>query len=83
MLKFNAGVKLYIKVEAKQVHLDFTIVGTEMVNLNFEAAGQYVVNNMELAKFKANKILDQLKNTRTFGSGFPTVVRDIPKTLVS
>ena len=35
VLKFNLGLKLYIKAQAKQAHLDFTIVNTDIVSLVF------------------------------------------------
>lgn len=33
--------------------------------------------------FKANSVLRRLANTYTFGTGFPTIQREVPRTKVS
>jgi hypothetical protein len=54
-----------------------------MMNLSFQPVGNYFVNNLNLAMFKANSVLRRLANTYTFGTGFPTIQREVPRTKVS
>lgn len=54
-----------------------------MMNLSFQPVGNYFVNNLNLAMFKANSVLRRLANTYTFGTGFPTMHREVPRTKVS
>jgi hypothetical protein len=42
----------------------------------------YFVSNIDLATIKVNAALKSLKNTFTFGTGFPTLTRKMPKTKV-
>ena len=42
----------------------------------------FYVGNIKLAEFKVQSILNNLVNTFVFGTGFPTIERDVPKTLV-
>jgi len=83
VLKFTAGVKIYIVAEASTKTLTFKITQAEMMNLSFQPVGNYFVNNLNLAMFKANSVLRKLANTYTFGTGFPTISRELPKTKVS
>jgi hypothetical protein len=51
----------------------------DIINLTFEPVGSFFVNNINLAMFKANSVLKNVMNTYTFGTGYPTIVRDLPK----
>jgi hypothetical protein len=53
------------------------------MNLSFQPVGNYFVSNLNLAMFKANSVLRRLANTYTFGTGFPTIPRETPRTKVS
>ena len=50
--------------------------------LSFEPVGNYYVTDLQLATFRADRILSKLVDTFTFGTGFPTVHREVPKTRV-
>lgn len=39
--------------------------------------------NINLAMFKVNQILQKLKGVKVFGSGFPTLAREYPKTEIT
>jgi hypothetical protein len=62
--------------------LTFKIIEAELLNLSFEPVGSYFVSNIQLAMFKANSVIKNIKDTFTFGTGFPTIVREMPKTRV-
>lgn len=59
--------------------LTFQIVDSQANSLKFEHVNNYFVSNIELAKEKVNAALRSLKNTFTFGTGFPTLIRKMPK----
>jgi hypothetical protein len=82
VLKFKANSKLAIKAEATTHTLTFKIIEAELLNLSFEPVGSYFVSNIQLAMFKANSVIKNIKDTFTFGTGFPTIVREMPKTRV-
>lgn len=54
----------------------------EVLNLSFEPVRNFYVGNMVLATYKVKSILKNLVNTHLFGTGFPTLERDSPKTSV-
>lgn len=76
-------MKIYIVAEATTKTLTFKIIEADMMNLSFQPVGNYFVNNLNLAMFKANSVLRRLANTYTFGTGFPTIPRELPRTKVS
>jgi hypothetical protein len=82
ILRFRSVNKLYIKAAATTKTLTFKIIYADIVNLSFEPVGSFFVNNIKLAMFKASSVLKSLSNTFTFGTGFPTVIREVPKTKV-
>lgn len=83
VLNFMADVRFYVEAKADKVTLDFTIVDAEAINMDFKPAGSYYVGNINLALFKTNQVLSKLKGTKVFGSGFPTLAREVPSTEVS
>jgi hypothetical protein len=82
VMRFKASTRIYIKVEVTTRTLNFRILYADILNLSFQPVGAYVVNNMNLAMFKANSVIKKVSNTYTFGSGFPTIVRELPKAKV-
>lgn len=62
--------------------MGFKIMFGDILNLSFEPVGQYYVNNIKLAMFKAVSVLNNIKNTYTFGTGFPSLPRALPKAQV-
>jgi hypothetical protein len=50
--------------------------------MSFDPVDSFYVSNMNLALFKANMAMKSLINTYTFGTGFPTVPRSLPRTKV-
>jgi hypothetical protein len=44
--------------------------------------GSYFVSNINLAMYKVNAAMKSLINMFTFGTGFPTMPREFPKTRV-
>jgi hypothetical protein len=82
ILKFKAATKLYIKAEATTHTLTFKIIEAEVENMSFEPVGSYFVSNIDLAMYKAKSAIRQIINTFTFGTGFPTIPREYPKTRV-
>ena len=51
--------------------------------MSFEPVGDFHVSNINLAMFKANQILHKLKGVKVFGTGFPSLPREFPKTEVT
>ena len=49
----------------------------------FKSIEGFVINNTNLAAFKINQVLNNLKGLRTFGTGFPTWPRDHPNIWIS
>ena len=83
ILKFISTNKIYVQVEAASNSLKFTIVDADIVKLDFEPVGDYYVNNNDLAMLKANRVIQTVINSETFGTGFPTMTQKSPKTLVT
>lgn len=52
------------------------------MSLSFKPVNNFIVTNMNLALFKATQILKKNLNWRVFGSGFPSLARQSPKTRV-
>ena len=50
--------------------------------MSFKPVGDFYVNNLNLAMFKVDQILQKLKGQRVFGTGFPSIAREYPKTEV-
>ena len=82
ILKFRASTNIVIKADATTKTLTFKIIHAEVENLSFEPVGNYFVNNIDLALYKANSAMKSLINMYTFGTGFPTMPREFPKTRV-
>lgn len=82
VMKITAKTRIYITVEATTKSLSFKITEAEFDDLTFNPVGNYFVNNIDLAFYRATKILKKVVGTQTFGTGFPTVVRELPKTRV-
>ena len=78
VLNFAADVKFFIEPKADKIALDFSIQDAEVLNLTFKPVGQYYVGNINLALFKVNEILKKLRGTKVFGTGFPTLARELP-----
>lgn len=53
VLNFTADVKIFIEPKADKIELDFTVVGAEVINMDFRPVGSYYVGNLNLALFKA------------------------------
>lgn len=83
ILKFTSNNKFYINAEATTKTLSFKIILAEVLNLSFEPVGSFFVSNIPLALYKVNQAMKKLANTFVFGTDFPTVPRDLPKTTVS
>lgn len=79
MLKFQTSVRLSILAGVETSTLTFQIVDSQANHLKYEYVNNYFVTNIELAKEKVNAALRSLKNTFTFGTGFPTLIRKMPK----
>ena len=62
--------------------LTFKIKKTAFEDLSFKSVGNNYANNLDLALWKANRILQNVVKTYTFGTGFPTIVRKSSKTRV-
>lgn len=82
ILRFKSVSKIYIKAGITTKTLTFKIIYGDIINLTFEPVGSYFVSNINLAMFKANSIMNRLKDTYTFGTGYPTIIRELPKTVV-
>lgn len=82
IMRFKSTNRIYIKVEVTTRTLNFRIIYADILNLSFQPVGSYVVSNMNLAMFKAKSIINKVTNTYTFGTGFPTIVRELPKAKV-
>jgi len=63
--------------------LDFQIVDAEVMSLSFTPVNGFIVTNMNLALFKASQVLKKNLNWNVFGSGFPSLPRQSPKTRVN
>ncbi len=50
--------------------------------MSFTPVNGFIVTNMNLALFKASQVLQKNLNWRVFGSGFPSLPRQSPKTRV-
>ncbi len=81
-MQFIAETKFYIKAEADKLHLNFEIVDTEVLSLSFTPVNYFIVTNMDLALFKATQVLKKNLHTRVFGSQFPSLPRQSPRTRV-
>ena len=81
-MKFTAKVKLYITAAATTKTLTFKIKSAAFDDLSYEPVGNYFISNKDLAIWKANKILQKVVDTYTFGTDFPTIVRESPRTRV-
>ncbi len=55
----------------------------EAVNMDFKPVGKYYVGNINLALFKTNQVLHKLKGMKVFGTGFPSLARELPATEVT
>lgn len=82
VMKFTLKSRVYVTAEASTKTLDFKISSSIIDDISFEPVGNYFVNNFELAKYRAGKVLSKIVGTQTFGTGFPTVARELPKTRV-
>jgi hypothetical protein len=82
VLNFTAQVRLIIKAEPNSTALGFTVYMAEIVEMIFEQVNQFRVTNLQLAYFKASQVLDQLRGTKLFGTGFPIVPLQVPSSLV-
>lgn len=54
VLNFTADVRFLIQPKAQKINLDFSIVGVDVVNMEFRPVGNYFVTNINLALFKAH-----------------------------
>jgi hypothetical protein len=41
--------------------------------MKFKPVGQFYVGDVDLAMFKANEVIKNLKGTKVFGTGFPII----------
>ena len=82
ILQFMAETKFYIKAEADKLALNFEIVETEIMSLSFTPVNGFIVTNINLALFKASQVFKKNLNWKVFGSGFPSLPRQSPKTRV-
>lgn len=81
-MDFTADIQLIVEVAALKTELDFTIRTGQALNLSFKPVGDFYVNNLNLAMFKVDQILHKLKGQKVFGTGFPSIPREYPKTQV-
>jgi hypothetical protein len=79
IMRFRSVNKIYIKAGVTTKSLTFKIIYADIINLSFEPVGSFFVSNINLAMFKANSVMKGLMNTETFGTGYPTIHRDLPK----
>ncbi len=82
ILQFIAETRFYIKAGADKLALNFEIVEAEVMSLSFTPVNAFIVTNMNLALFKASQVLKKNLNWKVFGSGFPSLPRQTPKTRV-
>jgi hypothetical protein len=82
VVKFTASTRLSIVATATASTLSFKIFKATIDDLSFQTVGKYTVNNLDLAEYRATQILSKVENTFTFGTGFPTIPRELPKTRV-
>lgn len=47
-------MRFLIQPKAQKISLDFSIVGVDVVNMEFRPVGNYFVTNINLALFKAH-----------------------------
>lgn len=83
VMKFTIHTRVYISVEALVKSLDFKIIESTVDDISFEPVGNFYVTNFQLAQYRAEKVLSKVVGTKTFGSGFPTIAREFPKTRVN
>lgn len=81
-MKFTAKTRIFIVAAATNNNLSFKIKLVDIDDLSFQPIGNFFVSNFDLAYWKANRIVQKLANTFTFGTDFPTIQRDSPKTRV-
>lgn len=81
-MRFTAKTRIYITAEATTKSLSFKIKEAQFDDLSFEPVGNYYVNNIDLASYRATKVLNKIVGSQTFGTGFPTVARESPKARV-
>ena len=74
-MKFTAKTRFYIVAAATAKTLTFKIRAVDIDDLSFQPVGNFYVGNIDLAMWKANRILQKIANTYTFGTDFPTIAR--------
>jgi hypothetical protein len=77
-----AETRFFIKAYADKLALNFEVVSAEALSLAFIPVNSYFVTNMNLALFKFNEVMKKMKAQKVFGTGFPTVPRQSPRTRV-
>lgn len=83
VMNFTADIRLIVEAAALKTELDFKIVTGEALSLSFRPVGDFYVSNLKLAMFKTTEVLHKLRNQRVFGTGFPSIAREYPKTEVT
>lgn len=81
-MRFTAKTRIFIVVAATTNSLTFKVKAVDIDDLSFEPVGNFFVSNSDLAMWKANRIFQKIVNTYTFGTDFPTIARESPKTRV-
>lgn len=74
-MKFTAKTRIFIIAAATTTSLTFKIKSVDIDDLSFEPVGNFFVSNFDLAYWKANRIVQKIVNTYTFGTDFPTMQR--------
>jgi len=82
ILQFVAETRFYIEASSDKLALNFKIVEAEVLSLAFTPVNYFIVTNMNLALFKATEVIKKNLNWRVFGSDFPSLPRQSPKTRV-
>ena len=59
--------------------LNLEVARAEVINANFYSAGDFYVNNLDLAMFKMDEVLKKLHKNKVFGDGFPILPLENPK----
>jgi len=77
-----AETRFFIKAYADKLALNFEVASAEALSLEFIPVNNYFVNNMNLALFKFNEVMKKMKNQKVFGTGYPSIPRQSPRTRV-
>ena len=73
--KFTAATRLYIIASVTTRTLEFKLTEAQLDDISFEPVGKYVVQNMELVRFKVKEVMKKMENSNVFGTGFPSPTR--------